>query len=86
MRYRYLLLLSTILISGCDGYSSGSRPTPPVGRFVIVHSPHVRADTMLLDTATGQTWVAAQGGKEKDSASVWTKVEMIEPLPVINSN
>ena len=26
------------------------------GRYVIVHSPHAREDTMLLDTATGRTW------------------------------
>lgn len=30
------------------------------GRFVIVHSPHVQRDTVLLDTATGKTWVLTQ--------------------------
>ena len=26
------------------------------GRYVIVHSPHIQRDTVLLDTATGKTW------------------------------
>lgn len=26
------------------------------GRYIIVHSPHVQRDTVLLDTLTGKTW------------------------------
>lgn len=26
------------------------------GRYIIIHSPHVQRDTVLLDTATGRTW------------------------------
>lgn len=31
-------------------------PVGAPGRYVIVHSPHIQSDTMLLDTATGKTW------------------------------
>ena len=31
-------------------------PVGAPGRYVIVHSPHVQRDTVLLDTATGKTW------------------------------
>jgi hypothetical protein len=92
MRSHYLLLLSTMLLAGCDGLNSSSstdpraKPAAPVGRFMIVHSPHVRADTMLLDTVTGDTWVAVQGGNEKESSSVWEKMESIDPLSPTNSN
>lgn len=31
-----------------------------VGRYQIVFNPSVRADTFLLDTQTGQTWVQSE--------------------------
>jgi hypothetical protein len=38
-----------------------------VGRYTIIHSPHVENDTMLIDTATGRTWrledVTGSGGE-----------------------
>lgn len=33
---------------------------PPTGRYTIVHSPHVQKDTVLLDTATGKTWILVE--------------------------
>jgi hypothetical protein len=32
----------------------------PVGRYQIVFNPNMRADTFLLDTETGQTWVQSE--------------------------
>lgn len=32
-------------------------PSQP-GRYLIVHSPHAREDIMLIDSATGRTWLA----------------------------
>ncbi|MBB3692454.1 hypothetical protein [Sphingomonas sp. BK580] len=38
---------------------------------MIVHSPHVQKDTILLDTATGKTWQLAIDGSRGD-AVFWT--------------
>lgn len=34
--------------------------TSQVGRYQIVFNPNMRADTFLLDTETGQTWVQSE--------------------------
>jgi hypothetical protein len=31
-----------------------------VGRYQIIYNPSMRADTFLLDTETGQTWVQSE--------------------------
>jgi hypothetical protein len=41
----------------------------PVGRYQIIHSPHLEKDTMLLDTATGQTWQLT----EDPQSGLWWK-------------
>ena len=44
------------------------------GRYVIVHSPHARLDTMLLDTATGRTWELVRYTNLQDEPRVWIPV------------
>jgi len=34
------------------------------GRYAIFHSPHIERDTMLLDTATGDSWVLTEAYKD----------------------
>ena len=48
---------------------SWSEPVETVGRYVIVHSPHVESDTVLLDTATGKSW--AMVNDELRNAIIW---------------
>lgn len=43
----------------------------PVGRYTIIHSPHIQRDTVLLDTATGRTWGLVED-TERDHAVFWT--------------
>ncbi len=43
----------------------------PAGRYVIVFSPHVRADTYLLDTQEGRVWVHATFTDLKDEPDAW---------------
>jgi hypothetical protein len=50
-----------------------------VGRYVIVHSPHIERDTMLLDTVTGRTWVLESLSDLNDDPNAW------EPVPQLNS-
>lgn len=49
-------------------------PQQQEGRFVIVHSPHARIDTMLLDTATGRTWELVRYTNLQDEPRVWVPV------------
>jgi len=41
------------------------------GRFQIVVSSHVRADTFLMDTSTGRTWRPARYTDLKEEPTVW---------------
>lgn len=87
MRYRPLFLLAALLLAGCDQLAPRpAKNETPVGRFTIVHSPHIQLDTMLLDTSTGETWQLVTKDKNEDSELTWQRVEMADPLPAANSN
>jgi hypothetical protein len=45
--------------------------TTPSGRFQIVLNPQVRADTFLLDTATGRTWVPTKFSDLEGDPVIW---------------
>jgi hypothetical protein len=49
-----------------------------VGRYVIVHSPHIQRDTMLLDTVTGQTWQMVQFSDLKGEPVAWQRVTKLD--------
>jgi hypothetical protein len=49
-----------------------------VGRYQIVVSPGVRADTFLLDTATGKTWVQTAITDVEDEPTVWLYRERLD--------
>lgn len=55
-------------------------PTPPseVGRYVIVHSPHIESDTVLLDTETGLTWQLEQLTDLKGEPTVWMPMNRMD--------
>lgn len=95
---RYLLLLAPLTLGGCDQLSRNAAREPnggsqaPAGRFVIVHSPHVRRDTMLLDTATGVTWLwvkkansDTEESEDVDGEGTWQRIDMADPLPEISN-
>ena len=64
-----------------------TRPAPPplaaapaqIGRFVIVHSPQVERDVILLDTVTGETWSRVETGSGADDGAAWEIMPKIEP-------
>jgi hypothetical protein len=60
------------------GNAAPSR-TSEVGRYVIVHSPHIERDTILLDTVTGRTWELESLTYLNDDPDAW------EPVPQLNS-
>jgi hypothetical protein len=45
---------------------------------VIVHSPQVERDTMLLDTVTGRTWSRVEISDVRGTPPAW------EPVPQLN--
>ena len=54
-----------VFLGGCEPSPDRTQKTQPpntaamtseTGRYQIVFSPHVRADTFLLDTKTGEIW------------------------------
>lgn len=51
-----LVALVALALSACGSQNAPVPAEPPVGRYIIVHSPHTQRDTVLLDTATGKTW------------------------------
>jgi hypothetical protein len=53
-------------------------PPSPVGRYQIVFNPNVRADTFLLDTQTGQTWVQTQISDAAGAPTIWLFRERID--------
>lgn len=74
-----LIVLGAVAVSGCDKLGSASAPVgPPVGRWSIVHSPHVQRDTMLLDTATGDTWQLVQLGRADSDGLGWQYVGKLD--------
>jgi hypothetical protein len=48
------------------------------GRYVILFSPHVRADTFLLDTQTGRVWVQSQYSDLNQSPTAWSPMERLD--------
>jgi hypothetical protein len=48
------------------------------GRFQIVINPNLRADTFLLDSATGRTWKPVQWTDVQGSPVVWEFQERVD--------
>lgn len=50
------------------------------GKYQIFFSPHVRADTFLLDTETGKIWVLNKIEIMEDEPLVWRYVDRIDNI------
>ncbi len=81
-------LVASLAVAGCNDQpkKAESAPTPAVatqlsiGRYVIVHSPQVERDTILLDTMTGKTWQQVEFSDLQDGPSGW------DPMPHTDSD
>jgi hypothetical protein len=82
--HRGLLVVATMaVLTGCNqpppsGAAEASDDTGDTGRFVIVHSPQVERDTILLDTETGRTWQQVTVSDAANEPTVWV------PIPEMN--
>ncbi|MFP5434943.1 MAG: hypothetical protein ACLGIM_17750 [Alphaproteobacteria bacterium] len=48
------------------------------GRYIIVHSPHVQRDTVLLDTATGKTWQLVSLTDREGDPAAWAPMARVD--------
>jgi len=70
-----VLLTSALLVAcGQSPAKQNSKSEPAIGRWVIVHSPQTEKDTVLLDTATGDSWTLLQLGSGDSAPLVWRAI------------
>jgi hypothetical protein len=84
MAFRKLIFLTGLFAAtSCDYEIKKNVPTPiscpkeeksEIGRFQIVFSPHMRMDTFLLDTTTGQTWTPVAITNRQNSPTEWREI------------
>jgi len=65
-----------VALGGLLLIQSPQKPAPPSagpsgGRYQIVFSPLIRADTFLLDTQSGRTWQIVKFEDLQDAPRVW---------------
>jgi len=58
--------------------------TPLAGRYQIFYSPHMRADTFLLDTETGKTWGRIDFSDLPGKPTVWMWEDRVDDQQELN--
>jgi hypothetical protein len=80
-RSTLIIVAGVVFAVGAIGGAFGQRilgkqtvalPGPQSGRYQIVFSPHLRADTFLLDTATGRIWSPEKYTSYEGDPTAWT--------------
>jgi hypothetical protein len=68
-----LFVVSVAIFGGIAATHAAGGSPHVIGRFQVVNPTHeFRGSTMLLDTATGETWMVCGGPKEPPSR--WCKM------------
>lgn len=70
--------LILFILFSCVSINTIAEEISQQGRYQIMFSPHVRADTFLLDTWTGKTWKKIHMADIKNDPSVWVYIEKID--------
>lgn len=89
MSLQHLVLLTALVVVGCGREPpqtpvspTTTDPAPPSGqaypRYQIVFSPHLRADTYLLDTQKGRVWQMTQFTDVPGQPSAWSETDIID--------
>ena len=78
LRFR-CALAALIAVTACQHAFGATATEGGVGRYVIIHSPIVERDTMLLDTVTGRTWQLVEETDLNDGPLAWS------PVPQLNT-
>ncbi len=66
-----------LILAGCciallaQSATPQARSSSPTGRYQLIVNPNARADTFLLDTATGHVWQRTKYTNLPDQPEVW---------------
>jgi hypothetical protein len=71
MRAAALSCFAVMVLAFPAGSSAQAGSVGSPGRYVIVHSPHIQSDTVLLDTVTGKTWAQRQDNSREGAPTFW---------------
>ena len=77
MRLWCAMMLTALGLSGCGHPQGTTSELTTIGRYVVVHSPHIESDTVLLDTATGRTWTLTELTYVNGEPVVWEPVKQM---------
>ena len=77
MRLWCAMMFTAFGLSGCGHPQGTTSDLTTIGRYVVVHSPHVESDTVLLDTATGRTWTLTELTYVNGEPVVWEPVKQM---------
>jgi hypothetical protein len=81
---RAVLALALLAIIGSRGFAANPDESDTMaeasssGRYQIVLSPHLRADTFLLDTKTGRVWVMAKFSDVNGEPTAWEPIDRLD--------
>lgn len=87
MNLKHLTLVLAVVFgtAACDTQHAGTAPesspgtgSPALPRYQVVFSPHVRADTFLLDTQKGRVWVLAKFSDIPGEPSAFDEIDVID--------
>lgn len=79
--YLFAALAALMLAGGAraaEPYRPAPEPAARPGRYIVVHSPHVERDTILLDTETGRTWVLTSFTDYQNGPSGWVPMPRLD--------
>jgi len=71
-------IIASLLFLVSSAAMAQQAPAQRDGRFVIMFSPLVRADTFLLDTATGKIWQMVQMSDVKGEPKAWEFMDRVD--------
>ena len=74
---RNILFASLVLLWSSPAMPADDEATPP-GRYQIVINPQVRADTFLLDTATGRIWQIVKFTDLDGEPTAWDLMDRLD--------
>lgn len=77
MASRFIRLLPTAVLLVLISFTIATAADTNA-RYQIVFSPHVRADTYLLDTSTGMVWQLTQSTNLNDDPLAWRPMWRID--------
>lgn len=75
-----IVAMSILILAGCEKADNARKDEQGLSaRYQIIFSPHVRADTFLLDTQKGKVWQLTSFPDLEGKPTAWKPVLVIDP-------